>query len=338
MSAFKRFDKQDAYITTYISHKKWDVRGNEFENLGIRVNTNISGDRLQQLKHLYYPEKTLTTVENISTQETVDFLEVPLNYSDYFYQTTLYNNSVRNLREGAFEIILPSSVYGTYIKPGIGLKFIIENPTEIFYVLPGYWQDDYTNDISGLVEEVQLDILDDGEGGLYVIENDERRYIGDIIYTHGRVIITDLKYATFLNQGWDPGILFDDIIGGIDNGVDVPSTRFNFRLEWQSSIPIFTYNYKCKLREFEYNYTYNPTTQERELEELYNSDNTVESFFEEVVKGNIKQNLLIDEFSPYITSVGLYSDTNELIAVGKLSTPVPKSKQTEMTIIVKLDI
>ena len=39
----------------------------------------------------------------------------------------------------------------------------------------------------------------------------------------------------------------------------------------------------------------------------------------------------------YITSVGLYDDSNELLAVAKLSQPILKSKSREALIKVKLD-
>ena len=39
----------------------------------------------------------------------------------------------------------------------------------------------------------------------------------------------------------------------------------------------------------------------------------------------------------YITSVGLYNDTNELLAIAKLSQPILKSKSREALIKVKLD-
>jgi len=36
--------------------------------------------------------------------------------------------------------------------------------------------------------------------------------------------------------------------------------------------------------------------------------------------------------------VGLYNDANELIAVAKMAKPIPKSANTEMTIVIKIDI
>lgn len=331
MSAFKRFDKQDAYITTYISHKKWTVRGDEFENLGIVVNTDIEGNILQQLKHQYYPDKVSTQgEESVGCEVVEEVFEVLANSNEYYYQTTLHSEETRNISPGAFEIIIPSSLYGVYINPGVGLQLVITEVNQLFYVNNGYWEVGYANDPVILSEEVQLDILDDQEGGLYVLEEGNRRYIGDIIYTHGRIVITDPIYSALLNQGWNPGEV-RDVISEV-------MTRSNFKLSWESSLPIFTYNYNCKLREFEYNYTLNPTVQENQYQQNYNSDNTPNTSCKEIVQGVIKPQFLIEEFTPYITTVGLYNDTNELIAVGKLSLPVPKSQQTEMTITVKLDI
>ena len=67
------------------------------------------------------------------------------------------------------------------------------------------------------------------------------------------------------------------------------------------------------------NFTQNPTA-------LTGSDNKLK----DIVTGS--------EFTPYITTVGLYNDAQELIAVGKLGQPIPKPANTELTIKVKLDI
>ena len=43
-------------------------------------------------------------------------------------------------------------------------------------------------------------------------------------------------------------------------------------------------------------------------------------------------------FSPYLTTVGLYDDNKQLLAVGKLSNPTPISKFTDTTVMVNFDI
>ena len=44
-----------------------------------------------------------------------------------------------------------------------------------------------------------------------------------------------------------------------------------------------------------------------------------------------------DEPVSYITTVGLYSADNELLAVAKLSEPIKKTPSTELTLRVRLD-
>jgi len=42
-------------------------------------------------------------------------------------------------------------------------------------------------------------------------------------------------------------------------------------------------------------------------------------------------------FDPYVTTVGLYNNNQELLAVGKMAQPLPTSKTTDTTILVNID-
>lgn len=53
--------------------------------------------------------------------------------------------------------------------------------------------------------------------------------------------------------------------------------------------------------------------------------------------GELTQTSFINNPQTYITTVGLYNDTNELLAVAKLSRPLPKDFTSEALIRVKLD-
>lgn len=90
-------------------------------------------------------------------------------------------------------------------------------------------------------------------------------------------------------------------------------------LSWKSSSEIYNYTTHCRFHDYEFNVTLNPTTISGSL-------------------GEIHPNFLEPYFNPYITTVGLYNDANELLAVGKLSQPLPKSQDTEMTILVKFGV
>jgi len=63
-----------------------------------------------------------------------------------------------------------------------------------------------------------------------------------------------------------------------------------------------------------------------------------ETFYTQSVVGNkVVIPGLASEPKTFITSVGLYNNSNELIAIAKLSKPILKSKSREALIKVKLD-
>lgn len=82
-------------------------------------------------------------------------------------------------------------------------------------------------------------------------------------------------------------------------------------------------NYFVRVKNKEFNYSNNPT---------FVSDGT-----DGKTKGTIIYQDLINNPKTYITSVGLYNDNNELLAIGKLSKPTQKSFDNELLIKVRID-
>jgi len=313
MSTYKKLNKQDAFITTYTSHKSWEVPGNQFSNYQISVIPSATGVYTNSLQQLYYPTKISGSA--------------PSHSFDYYYQSTLFNSQSRELNTEPFVISIPRNIVGTYINPGTGMSLYINNVQEIRSVAPTYWSEGYTPDLSAFNNINTLGLIDDGEGNLYKSGSNPREYLGDIVYPHGMIIITDPDYALLLKEAWNVPI-----------GGGIKSTRDNITLKWESSQPIFTHNYHCKVRDFEFNCTYNQTATSSSLGATYDNDSNLYLISGSINKGDLNSNVTGSEFTPYITTVGLYNDANELIAVGKMAQPIPKSANTEMTIIVKIDI
>jgi hypothetical protein len=67
------------------------------------------------------------------------------------------------------------------------------------------------------------------------------------------------------------------------------------------------------------------------------SVNSGSGLFYQPGNGQFLDNLTGSYFSPYITTVGLYNEAQELIAIGKMSQPVPTSNTTDLTILINLD-
>ena len=86
----------------------------------------------------------------------------------------------------------------------------------------------------------------------------------------------------------------------------------------RSAENITSTNYFVRLRNNEYNYSNNPTYYTGS-----NPQNVLPAFREKPIS--------------YVTTIGLYNDSNELLAVAKLSRPVQKSTDKEALIRVRLD-
>ena len=357
MSVFKKLNQQDAYISTYTARKSWAASGSQYRELGIQNIVGLSGStpyiptfydnvyggpfsnsgstsfnrRLvyESTKHLYYSAFSSSLLSSTSSYEN--------------YLQSSYNISgSRQISDKIAIISLPKEMYGTHIEPGsilikpdsgsliatssyyvdsayVNIKgdtsiepihnLYVENTdflygstfplTDLDYLEnEGDFVDEETQgeyvDTTG-VDQYSNIILDDSEGNLYLKDSNPRKFVGNVIYPHGQLIITDSNLSTYYNN------YFDAI------------------LNWKSNLPIYVHNYHCRVKNSELNFSLNKTA-------LKNNN------------GQIADNISGSNFQPYVSTVGLYNDSNELIAVSKMSQPLPKSNETDMVIVVKLDM
>tara|TARA_R110000824_G_scaffold14605_4_gene62107 strand:+ start:9872 stop:11101 length:1230 start_codon:yes stop_codon:yes gene_type:complete len=105
------------------------------------------------------------------------------------------------------------------------------------------------------------------------------------------------------------GSSIDTIANGIRNRIY--NMSFNNTTELNSTI------YFCRANHNDFNYSSNPT---------YLSESKIRV-----------KNVSTDSPVAYATTVGLYSSDNELLAVAKLSEPLKKNPETELTLRVRLD-
>jgi hypothetical protein len=153
---------------------------------------------------------------------------------------------------------------------------------------------------------------DDGEGNL-IYSGD---IVGNVIYPQGMVIFTNEVLI---------GATFNDLIDDIQND--------NANCAFSSSMTIYETQYKCTIRESEFNATLNPSAQQ--------SGSVIEisgSYFSQRGDGTLANNVTGSYFSPYVTTVGLYDELQNLLAIGKLAQPLPTSDTTDTTILINLDL
>jgi hypothetical protein len=94
----------------------------------------------------------------------------------------------------------------------------------------------------------------------------------------------------------------------------------SFVVSFKNEHTIYENEVRCLVLESDYNLTYNPTL----LSGSYTS-------------GSVKDFATGSDFYTYATSLGLYNDDNELLAVAKFGKPIMMSPDTDMTFVVKYD-
>ena len=122
-----------------------------------------------------------------------------------------------------------------------------------------------------------------------------------------------------------------DIVGNLfyNNGIAVITdmsasytTLVNdYQLKFNGTTDHTIHNYQCVVEDEEYNITFNPTARK-------NNDKS---------SAKLKGFATSSEFTPFITTIGLYNDSNELLAVSKLASPVQSPQDLDIVFNVQFD-
>jgi hypothetical protein len=141
-----------------------------------------------------------------------------------------------------------------------------------------------------------------------------RNTVGNIFYEHGIIVLSDTRR---IYDQFDEGYLFRDTVPGFGDRIFSSPV-----LKWNSTVTLYEHEYICKLREDEFNSTSNSTVR------LNNVDSS------DVLKPVVTNK----DFTPYITTVGLYNDKGDLLVVGKLGMPIKKRDDVQLNILIRFDI
>ena len=94
----------------------------------------------------------------------------------------------------------------------------------------------------------------------------------------------------------------------------------SFTTSFKNEHTIYENEIRCLVKESDYNLSYNPSL--------------VSGSYE---SGSLKNFATASTFYTYATTIGLYDDDNQLLAVAKLGKPIMMSPDTDMTFVVKYD-
>jgi hypothetical protein len=157
-----------------------------------------------------------------------------------------------------------------------------------------------------------LYIVDDGNGNLLDINNLYLLYVNKGYVLEG--YITGSEQTPYIGN-----IFYAHGIASITNQTYITSsTIFSSSISYKSTNTIYENQIRCHVSENEFNLTQNPTSVSGS-------------------KGDYYYYITGSDFNPYVTTVGLYNPSDELLAVGKLAQPFRMPSNTDVTFILKYD-
>ena len=327
MGAYKQFLASDVVITPLELNKSFN-----FEGAVSLTDSSVGIDRFLGLNtsSLFNPLTDPTTGEITTQYQRLVYSSIKeLYYSNYLNSTaslgspSTTSSLIPGVNTEGDVLVGSTSSAGRYFNyPQTTLTFEHYFPTQsnatigVLSVPAGlygnYIQPNSFNWISD-----SGSIYDDGEGNL--IFSSSGQICGQIFYPHGLAIITSDGQPG--GDTWGTAIYGSSLYGVSDISIiNNFVTSSNVTCSFSSSLTIYETQYKCTARENEFNFTLNPSI-------LTGSSNDVLYDF-----------ATSSYFQPYVTTIGLYNEQQELLMIGKLSQPLPLSSTTDTTILVNIDM
>ena len=303
MSAYKQFLASDIIVTPFEVNKSFSFKGGD-----ALTGSNVQIDRFlgKNIQSNPFISGSNPSTGNINTQD----------------QELIYN-SIKEL------------YYSNHISSSFG------DPVNTAILVPG--RDEAGDKLTGTPQSTgryfeypQSDLnyakfFPTGANEIIAVLSIPSRLYGDYIQP-GSLIWEDATLGSPLTDDGEGNLLSgNNIIGNViySHGLAIitdqtinPSkfqTASNVTCSFSSSYTIYETQYKCTIRESEFNFSLNP------------------SLIENNTTGSALGFVTESYFSPYVTTVGLYDNDQNLLAVGKLSQPLPTSPTTDTTILINID-
>lgn len=145
---------------------------------------------------------------------------------------------------------------------------------------------------------IKGDIEPDNITNIANSNNKNNKYVGNIFYKHGIIAITNPAYFDLIQEGTEMALFY------------------------RGTLTIRECEVNCNISDGDFNKTLNPSALERNT---YSDD----YIYKDAITGSCK---------PYITTVGLYDDDNNLLVVGKLTQAIQKPDGMDLSIVMRFDI
>jgi hypothetical protein len=154
----------------------------------------------------------------------------------------------------------------------------------------------------------------------------EISYLGNNSFANGYAYQTDRIGNIFYKSGIalisDPRPKYANAFLGRTGSYDYSNLDYGFTGSFRSTTTFYEHEITCKIRKSEFNFTTNSS--------VYKDKNPNAIRVEDYVTSSL--------FNPYITTIGLYNEKRDLVAVAKLSSPLEKRDDVDMNVVIRFDV
>lgn len=320
MSAYKQFLSSDIIVTPFEVNKSFYFSGENALNA-----TNVKIDRFigKSEGERNFDSENWSKTGNVK-EEYKDLIYNSVKKLYYGNYTKGGNEGTSTAASGSYDNSLPTDLYFERFFPSPDNYFF--NEVGVLSI-PSKLYGDRIQPKSFRFTSSSAVITDDGEGNLKL----EGSLVGNIFYNQGIAVIVGAGGDGGGGAKYGTAIYKTDVYGATED-IHIASnfmTYANVTLEFSSSYDILETQYKCTIDANEFNYSANPSL----LSDSLRGNNKI------LESGSSQYNDFVTSsyFSPFVTTVGLYNDDKELVAVGKLAQPLPTSQTTDTTIFINID-
>lgn len=305
MGAYKQFLASDVVVTPFEVNKEFI-----FNTSDELISTYVGINRLlgKNLTSLFNPLSDPTTGQLGTQYQQLVYSSIKeLYYSNYLsssYGDPANRPILSPGRDTEGDRLIGSSsstAYDNYLQTTLSYpRYFPTSSNDVIGVIsiPVRLFGDYIRPNSFTFAAESGSLTDDGEGNIL----SGSTIIGNIFYPHGLITITSASTDVITNF----------------------ITSSNVTCSFLSSYTIYETQYKCTIRENEFNSTLNPSS--------------ISGSTSDGEKNGIPYGFVTESyFSPYITTIGLYDEAQNLLAIGKLAQPLPSSPTTDTTILINID-
>ena len=323
---FKNIDPSDVSVKQFVTNKRFTVTDID-SGSGVFGLTGTSSS----MYAFAVDTADATTFTNTTAPLSHSFFHIPvyrqikhLYYRDWPNPYNSYcfaSESIRELHGTCTAITVPREFYGEKINPG---------SVEL--------TDDSADSTFTIVDDRNGNLYDNNFSSSFATRtpnaNNSGSQVGNVFYEHGILVFTDT--GSYSNVGTGKGgdgfslqfeatqTHYEYEIGVTANEGEFNSTtNISITQDRSGSIRVLdgTTNVKSVFAPGD-----NPSNGTGSLATFYNATEEVEGFATH------------SEFRPYITTIGLYNDQNDLLIIGKLGKPIKNDDELSLKFIVRFDV